>query len=561
MKVCACVLLFTIFALITTSSQDTNKDLKLKKAIHDKLHAKEERKLNIAKDLLAKTKALSKVPRFQVTTPRVVTFTGFIIQAINIINTYDDITFGDFIDTLNEEVKNYHYRGCKFSELTKHHDTRRMLQTKLNLISGKPTVEKFEKILNELQYYNKPKTRRMDDNMAEVIKDALKALIFDYYTHLHVNAKIELKERIQNIWNQMKGTQTSTFNTKQFHVSPPTTNFYISETEDKESSNDLEVVTSVEARANKNENTDPESEKVLDSSSNSIEQFQEKLREFNTHRYVTLVTEGFDEVHSDDETDEANQLGTNNEPNHKIKPQSSDENSKYVKGLARYAMKHLNNHDINKVYEMATGEKKHKSKDKKKYRQKKQQYSVEEDEDNIGRTPRDNDKYYEAKNNDGSGSSNTTTAANVNDDLERRVSNLEKQVQEVRKEMIVGHKEDRNNNKDSVTIKSKYDSNNKLDVRTALPTVQMRAEAKNTNAEEVTAREPFVIIRNRAVDEDTSTADTRVYDNGHETTVYDKTNASMTTSTNLRRRNSPITHPAADYTYIELDPFDHTHDD
>ncbi|XP_022833718.1 uncharacterized protein LOC111361555 [Spodoptera litura] len=632
MKVCACVLLFTIFALIKTSSQDTNKDIKVKKAIEGKPHTKEERTLNIAKDLLAKTKTLGKVPKFQVTTPRVVTFTGFILQAINIINTYEDTTFGDFIDILNEEVKNYHYRGCKFSELTKHHDTRRMLQTKLNLISGKPvsetkaninavadilrderydkkvkdfvdyinslygpeTVEKFEKILNELQYYNKPKTRRLDDNMAQVIKDALKALIFDYYTHLHVNAKIELKERIQNIWNQMKGTQTSTFNTRQFNVSPPTTNFYISGTEDKESSNDLEEVTGVEARANKNENTDPESEKVLDSSSNSIEQFQEKLREFNTHRYVTLVTEGFDEVHSNDETDEANQIGNNNEPNHKNKPQSSDENSKYVKGLARYAMKHLNNHDINKVYEMATGEKKHKSKDKKKYREKKQQYSIEEDEDNIGMTPRDNDKYYEAKNKNGlgkhfsgsdtfgykrafhpglwrggrytqiyrrGGSSNTTTAANVNDDLERRVSNLEKQVQEVRKEMIVGHKEDRNNNKDSVTIKSKYDTNNKLDGKTALTTVQMRAKAKNNNAKEVTAREPLVIIRNRAVDEETSTAYTRVYDNGHGTTVYDKINASMTTSTNLRRRNSPITHPAADYTYIELDPFDHIHDD
>ncbi|XP_022830929.1 uncharacterized protein LOC111359570 [Spodoptera litura] len=141
MKVCACVLLFTIFALIKTSSQDTNKDIKVKKAIEGKPHTKEERTLNIAKDLLAKTKTLGKVPKFQVTTPRVVTFTGFILQAINIINTYEDTTFGDFIDILNEEVKNYHYRGCKFSELTKHHDTRRMLQTKLNLISGKPVSE------------------------------------------------------------------------------------------------------------------------------------------------------------------------------------------------------------------------------------------------------------------------------------------------------------------------------------------------------------------------------------------------------------------------------------
>ncbi|KAH9639445.1 hypothetical protein HF086_002134 [Spodoptera exigua] len=83
--------------------------------------------------------------------------------------------------------------------------------------------------------------------------------------------------------------------------------------EDRESSNDLKEASSMKARAKKPEEVDLKqkevdlhmgSEDVLDSSSNSIEYFQEKLRHVYTQRYETLVTEGFDEVHSDDETDD-----------------------------------------------------------------------------------------------------------------------------------------------------------------------------------------------------------------------------------------------------------------
>ncbi|XP_035457682.2 uncharacterized protein LOC118281222 [Spodoptera frugiperda] len=696
MKVCACVLLFTIFALIKASSQHTIKDQILKQAADDKLHRNEDRTRDVTRDLPAKPKALGKVPRFQVTTPRVVTFTEFLQQAIHILNTYDDTTFGDFIDILNEEVKNHHYKGCKFSDLTKHHDTRRLLQTKLDLISGKPvsetkanvnaladmlrderydrkakdfvdfinslygaaTVEKFEKILNELEHYNKPGTRRMDDNLAQLVKDALKTLIFDYYTKLHVNAKIELKEKIQEIWNQMQERQTSGYNKYNFRVTPPTTKYDTSENmipapvspaEDKESSYDADQGTSGDARAKKTVRiaSSMDSEYVLDSSSNSINEFQEKLRQFNTQRYVTLVTEAYGEVHSDkDGTDEANRIGTNNEAQHKNKQTSGENKKKYVKGLARYAMKHLNNHDINKVYQMAT-------RDRKKYREEKKDDSIEE-----SRQVSVKDKYYEVKKNGGggkrvtgmdtfgykralpldqwrgwrykqiyrrSGSLNTTTTQT--NDLVRRVSNLEVQLQEVKEEIHDGHTTDRHSNTQSVETRSMYDTKNRINKTRAVPTIQMRAdanefitEATNNKTEEVTATEPSVATTDTVVHVDTNTrttevhvdtntrttevhvdtntrttevhvdtntrttevhvdtntrttevhspvtvaevsaADTRLYDIVNATAVYDKTNASMTTSKSLRRHNSPITHAAADYTYIELDPFDHVHE-
>ncbi|KAH9639444.1 hypothetical protein HF086_002133 [Spodoptera exigua] len=229
MNVCACVLLFTVFAIIKASIQVQI----LKKISNDKLHPNEKRTLDIATELFVKPKALGKVPKIHFREPRVGTFTEFIQQAIQIINTYDDTTFGDFFDILDGEVENYHYRGCKFSELTKNHETRRVLQAKLNLISGLPvsqtrtninafadilrhekynekvkdfvdfinslygpeTVDKFEKILDELEYYSKPKVRRLESNLAKVVQDGLRTLIFDYYTNLHVNAKIALKEK------------------------------------------------------------------------------------------------------------------------------------------------------------------------------------------------------------------------------------------------------------------------------------------------------------------------------------------------------------------------------
>ncbi|KAH9639460.1 hypothetical protein HF086_002149 [Spodoptera exigua] len=340
MNVCACVLLFTVF------------------------------------ELFAKPKALGKVPKIHFREPRVGTFTEFIQQAIQIINTYDDTTFGDFIDILDEEVGNYHYRGCKFSELTKNHETRRVLQAKLNLISGLPvpqtrtninafadilrherynkkvkdfvdfinslygpeTLDKFEKILNKLEYYSKPKVRRLESNLKQIVKDGLRTLIFDYYTNLHVNAKIALKEKIQTILNQIQTTPTSAFNINRISYVPSSTNnFNVSENvitfpvhefmpahvtsepraEDRESSNDLKEASSMKARAKKPEEVDLKqkevdlhmgSEDVLDSSSNSIEYFQEKLRHVYTQRYETLVTEGFDEVHSDDETDTSERM-------------------------------------------------------------------------------------------------------------------------------------------------------------------------------------------------------------------------------------------------------------
>ncbi|KAH9630513.1 hypothetical protein HF086_006480 [Spodoptera exigua] len=284
----------------------------VKKISNNKLHPNEKRTLDIATELFAKPKAVGKVPKIHFREPRVGTFTEFIQQAIQIINTYDDTTFGDFIDILDEEVENYHYRGCKFSELTKNHETRRVLQAKLNLISGLPvpqtrtninafadilrherynkkvkdfvdfinslygpeTLDKFEKILNKLEYYSKPKVRRLESNLAHVVKDGLRTLIFDYYTNLHVNAKIALKEKIQTILNQIQATSSSAFNinrisyvpssTNNFNVSANVITFPVHEfmpahvtseprAEDRESSNDLKEASSMKARAKKRE--------------------------------------------------------------------------------------------------------------------------------------------------------------------------------------------------------------------------------------------------------------------------------------------------------------------
>ncbi|XP_047039652.1 uncharacterized protein LOC124644383 [Helicoverpa zea] len=258
MKVCACFLLFTIFALAYCAerlSEEKKKGMKL--SLHTVLELDDDKKkdaglMDIIYNFVKKlSSVLSKkdykeqggMRKFR--EAKDMLFTDFLQEGIEKLNSYKDEDFNEFFAVLNDEIKKYHYRGCKFYELTDNLDTRRLLDAELSFIKGKPmpmtkvnlnalsyilkeemyddnvkdfidhvnslykddSKEKFQKVLNELEQYG-VKSKRTDDKLEKIIRDGLRSVIFDHYTNLNVNIRRKLKTKIDKFWSKFRNIKS-----------------------------------------------------------------------------------------------------------------------------------------------------------------------------------------------------------------------------------------------------------------------------------------------------------------------------------------------------------------
>nr|XP_049695972.1 uncharacterized protein LOC110381790 [Helicoverpa armigera] len=258
MKVCACFLLFTIFASAYCAerlSEEKKKGMKL--SLHTVLELDDDKKkdaglmdviYNFVKKLslvLSQKDYKEQGGMRKFREAKDMLFTDFLQEGIEKLNSYKDEDFNEFFAVLNDEIKKYHYRGCKFYELTDNLDTRRLLDAELSFIKGKPmpmtkvnlnalsyilkeemyddnvkefidhvnslykddSKEKFQKVLNELEQYG-VKSKRTDDKLEKIIRDGLRSVIFDHYTNLNVNIRRKLKTKIDKFWSKFRNIKS-----------------------------------------------------------------------------------------------------------------------------------------------------------------------------------------------------------------------------------------------------------------------------------------------------------------------------------------------------------------
>ncbi|CAH1642609.1 unnamed protein product [Spodoptera littoralis] len=350
----ACVLLFTIFAHTNTLQppskySNRNVNFALETVLKfDKDQSGDRQLLNTVEKYIQDAMHYNKPKDFrrQLSSDREHTFTSFIQQAINILKTYDDTGFRVFFQILDDELRNCHYIGSKFYELTETYETRMVLSEKLDLIKGKPVFrtrsiinslgdalrtqkydskvkdfvdflnslytqddeKKFHKVLKDLEAYSRTRSWA-DDNLVKIIREAVRSLIFDHYTDLNTNTRRELKERIASFVKHSKVSPTTTGRNSFTTDNIP--NRRIETVSNKRRS----IITAKNISTSPSpihkigrlgfDNSEPVYKDISasnmkykpseESESNSIEQSQEKPTEVHhtTGRYVTLYEEEF----------------------------------------------------------------------------------------------------------------------------------------------------------------------------------------------------------------------------------------------------------------------------
>ncbi|KAJ8706743.1 hypothetical protein PYW07_012821 [Mythimna separata] len=259
MNKCSCFLFFSILALTTPISliklKDQHRNYYPAAAATD--HINEETKddddddyddteyLYDRNNFVAKVKDGKKTTEL-VITPEVETFTDFIQETVDILNTYDNTAFKDFFHILDTEIRKYHYEGCRFSELMQNRNTRTLLAgalksvrentvtfTKanineiadliryemydedvkelLNYINSLyiTTERDFNRILNNLKLHTKMKSRETHNDLEQVIRDGVRTVLFNHYTDLNTQTRRELKEKIEKFWEKYKKRSAS----------------------------------------------------------------------------------------------------------------------------------------------------------------------------------------------------------------------------------------------------------------------------------------------------------------------------------------------------------------
>ncbi|KAJ8706784.1 hypothetical protein PYW07_012862 [Mythimna separata] len=254
MRVCTGVLLLGIFAY--THSLAPNVPIDNKRSVNlaletvlefsDRDKAGDIKFLDNVQNFISKVKTVinnnSNVPtdfRRDFKTPTVDTITDFIQEAIKTLNTYDNTTFKDFFDILDEEIRKYHYRGCKFYELMENHEIRKMIAAKLDALKTqsaeaikadiKALSEKLtngnydknvteivnyidslyrqdarkqlQKVISELEAHGNVKPKS-NTKLREIIKNAVRSVVFDHYTNLNANVRRDVKQKIDSFWKR-----------------------------------------------------------------------------------------------------------------------------------------------------------------------------------------------------------------------------------------------------------------------------------------------------------------------------------------------------------------------
>ncbi|XP_037299928.1 uncharacterized protein LOC115454083 [Manduca sexta] len=162
-------------------------------------------------------------------------FTDYLINFFEMINRYDDDDLEDVVTVIDDEIRKYHYAGCKFFELLQNNDMRKFVGRKLNQIKDKTpddlrydieTVidtlktgeegikefldyinslypkesrDKLKNFLNNIELY-KSKSKRANLDLIKIIREGLRNAIFDHYTNLNVNARKDFKIRLETFW-------------------------------------------------------------------------------------------------------------------------------------------------------------------------------------------------------------------------------------------------------------------------------------------------------------------------------------------------------------------------
>ncbi|CAB3258080.1 unnamed protein product [Arctia plantaginis] len=174
-------------------------------------------------------------------------FTDFVQEIIKKLSQFDDSDLEMFCSIFNDEITKYHYRGCKFYEITENNNfrsllsnllheikiqpinkTKRILKTVANKLEKKSynenerelvdtinslyrqdSLEKLENFLVNIDAF-RLKTRKNLD-LVNIVRNGLRTSIFDHYTNLNRNARKALKVQINEYFKEFSPQTTTKF--------------------------------------------------------------------------------------------------------------------------------------------------------------------------------------------------------------------------------------------------------------------------------------------------------------------------------------------------------------
>ncbi|RVE49146.1 hypothetical protein evm_006153 [Chilo suppressalis] len=199
------------------------------------------------------------------------TFTDFVKSALVILSSYNDEDLEEVAAVVDEELRKYHYKGCKFYELIENGDVRRFMADKLDKIRNVPgkelkrqlttTIkkltdskdgfkhmlistylnslysekdsEKFNDFLKHIAVY-KQKSKRSNLDLVKIIRKGLRSIVFDHYSKLDSNTRRGLKIKLETFWEDVNNVkygdvwrfETQTRPNNQPQLTIKTTNIY-----------------------------------------------------------------------------------------------------------------------------------------------------------------------------------------------------------------------------------------------------------------------------------------------------------------------------------------------
>ncbi|CAB3238309.1 unnamed protein product [Arctia plantaginis] len=172
-------------------------------------------------------------------------FTEFIQNAVVTLQKYNDRNLKYFWTIFDEEIKKYHYRNCKFFELTGNPAINKLIAHKLQTMkddSADTIRSNLAAISNNIENYNhdKSKAKLIDlinalysntdvskfkrfllnietfyiyngkvNNLRKIIQEGIRTIIFDHYSELHKAARQEVKYRIEEYFQNILKPSTT----------------------------------------------------------------------------------------------------------------------------------------------------------------------------------------------------------------------------------------------------------------------------------------------------------------------------------------------------------------
>lgn len=168
-------------------------------------------------------------------------FTDFLNICIETLKTYNDKDLQEFAESFDEEIRKYHYKGCKFYELLENNYARQIIshkleefrnhppkklrkvlnkvqkkllniksekvQTIVNLINSLYRIDsqsKFKTFIDNLEAYKTKSKNDISIDLSKIIKNGIRALIFDHYSNLNPNVRQDVKVQISDFINPDK---------------------------------------------------------------------------------------------------------------------------------------------------------------------------------------------------------------------------------------------------------------------------------------------------------------------------------------------------------------------